>query len=99
MAGVGDDVDERRLVILLGDGRLIHALGQKRPLLHRLERQAHGQTHALTGDGPLQKYGFPVQRALPRHDAEGDVLHLGVVAGIGHPGDLRKDLLADVGDQ
>ena len=34
MTGVGDDVHERRLVILLGDRRLIHALCQHGALLH-----------------------------------------------------------------
>ena len=99
MAGVGDDVDERRLIILLGDGGLIHALGQKRARLHGLEGQTHRQPHALAGDGALEKHGFAVQRALAGDDLEGDVLHIGVVAGVGHSGDLGKDFLSDVGDQ
>ena len=36
VAGVGDDVDERRLIILLGDSRLVHALSQKCARLHGL---------------------------------------------------------------
>ena len=99
MAGVGDDVDERGLVILLGDGGLVHALGQKRARLHGLEGQTHGQPHALAGDGALEKHGLAVQRALAGDDLEGDILHIGVVAGVCHPGDLGKDFLSDLCDQ
>ena len=99
VAGIGDDVDERRLVILLGDGGLIHALGQKRALLHGLKRQTHRQPHALARDGAFEEDGLAVQGVLARHDAERDVLHLRVVAGIGHSGNLGKDLFSDVGDQ
>ena len=38
VAGVGDDVYKRRFIVLLGDRRLIHALGEKRPGLHGLQR-------------------------------------------------------------
>ena len=99
VAGVGDDVDERRLVILLGDGGLIHALGQKRARLHGLEGQTHGQPHALAGDGALEKHGLAVQRALAGDDLEGDILHIGVVAGVCHPGDLGEDFFSDLCDQ
>ena len=99
MAGVGDDVDERRLVILLGDGRLIHALGQKRAGLYGLQGQAHRKAHALARNGAFEKDGLAVQRALAGDDLEGDILHIGVVAGVCHPGDLGKDFFPDVGDK
>ena len=38
VAGVGDDVYKRRFIVLLGDRRLVHALGEKRPGLHGLQR-------------------------------------------------------------
>ena len=96
VTGVGDDVHERRLVILLGDRRLIHALGEHGALLHRLERQAHRQPHALARDGALQKHRLTVQRAAAGDDLVWDVLHLRIVAGIRHPRDLGKDLFANV---
>ena len=99
MAGVGDDVDERRLVILFGNGGVVHALGQKCARLHGLQGQAHRQPHALARDGALEKDRFPVQRARAGDDPVWDILHLAAVAGIGHPGNLGEDLFADIGDE
>ena len=38
MTGVGNDIDQRRLVVLLCDGGVIHSFGEKRPRLHGLKR-------------------------------------------------------------
>ena len=99
MAGIGDNIDEGRLIILLGDGCLVHALGQKRARLYGLQGQTHRKTHAFARDGALKKDRFAVQRALAGDDLEGDVLHIGIVAGVGHSGDLGKDFFPDVGDK
>ena len=100
MAGIGNDIDERRLIILLRNGRVVHALGQQAALLHGLQRQAHGQTDTLARDGTLQKNGLPVQRVLSGNDDIGKVLCLRIVAAlISHARDLGKDLFPDVRDQ
>ena len=99
VAGVGNDVDERRLIVLLGDGRVTHALAQHRPLLHGLERQSHCQPHALSRDGPLEKNGLAVARVDAGDDFIRNILHLGIVSGVGHSGHLGKDLFSDVGDE
>lgn len=99
VAGIRDDADERRLIILLRDGRVIHSLGQQCASLHGPEGQAHRQSHPFARNRALEKHGFPVQRAVAGNDAIWNVLHLGIVAGIGHPGDLGKDFFANIGDQ
>ena len=100
MAGIGNDVDEGGLVVLLGNGGLVHPLGQQAPGLDGPDRQAHGQPDTLTGNGTLQKHGFPVQGLVAGNNHIGQILSLGVViTGVGHPGHLRENLLADVCDQ
>ena len=100
MAGIGNNVDQRRLIIALGNGRLIHTLGHQASGLNGADGQAHGKPHPLTCNGSLQKYGFPMQGLIPGHDDVGQILCLGVVGtGIGHAGDLGKYLFTDVGDQ
>ena len=99
VAGVGDDVYKRRFIVLLGDRRLVHALGEKRPGLHGLQGKAHRQTYALARNRTLEKYRFPVQRVRARDDPERNVLHLCVVARIRHPRHLGEDLLANVRNQ
>ena len=60
VTGIGNDIDQRRLIVLLCDGGVVHPFGEKRPRLHRLERQAHCQTDTLARDGALQKDRLPV---------------------------------------
>ncbi len=55
VAGIFDDVNQRRLVIFFGDGASLHAVGDHVLLRHVPQRQTHGQPDALTNDGPLQK--------------------------------------------
>ena len=100
VAGIRDDIDEGRLVVGLGDGSLIHALGHKGAGLDGTDGQAHCQPHPLARNGPLQEDGFPVEGLVPGDDDVGQVLRLGVVAAlIGHPGDLGEYLFADIGNQ
>ena len=97
IAGVLDDVDQRGIVVLRGNGTLLHAVGQHRVLRHRPQRQAHGQPDALTHDGPLQKHGLPLPPHLAGHDLIGQLLHARVVSTlIGQLRHLGKDPLADV---
>ena len=100
MAGIGDDVDQRGLIVLLGNGGVVHALGQKGPGLDGADGQAHGKPDPFTGNGALQEHGLPVQRLVTGDDDIGQVLGLGVVvAVVSHAGNLGEDLLPDVCDQ
>ena len=100
VAGVGNDIDERRLIVLLGNGGVVHALGQQAALLHGLHGKTHCQADALAGDGALQEDRFPVQRVFAGDDDIGKILCLGVVgAFVGHSGNLGEDLFPNVGNQ
>ena len=99
MAGIGDDIDKRRFIVLFGNGRLVHALGQKRPGLHRLQGQAHCKPHALAGNRAFEEHGLPVQRACARNNPERNIFHLRIVARVGHSCHLGENLFADVSDQ
>ena len=83
VAGVADDIDEGRLIVLLGDGALAEALAEQGPLVHRPQGQAHGHPDPLPGDGPLQEDGFPVLGLLAGDDDIGQLLHSVVVAVVG----------------
>ena len=100
VAGKLDDVDQRRLIILLGDGALLHAVGDHGMLLHIAQGQAHGQADALAHDGALQENGVPLLAHLAGDDLIGQLLHaLGVVAAfVGHTGHLGEHALAHGGD-
>ena len=100
MAGVGDDIDERGLVILLGNGGVVHALGHQGAGLDGAQGQAHGQADPLAGNGPLQKDGLSVQRVVAGDDDVGQVLAPGVVAAlIGHSGHLGEGSFSDIRNQ
>src|SRR5699024_8411339 len=98
VAGVVDDVDEGRVVVLIGDGALAEALGDAGGVVHRLKGQAHGHPDPLAHDGPLQEDGLPVLGLLAGNDGVGDLLHSLVVAVVGQTGYLGKDLFPDAGD-
>ena len=100
VAGVGDDIDERRFVVLLGNGGMVHAVGHQGTGLHGADAQAHCQAHALTGDGALQEHRFPVQGLVTGDDDVGQILGVGIItAGVSHPGDLGKDFFTNVRNQ
>ena len=100
VAGIGNDIDERRLVILLGDGGGIHALGHQAAGLDGADGQAHSQPHPLTRNGALQENGLPVQGLIAGNDLEGQILRpLVAVAAVSHTGDLGKYLFANIRDQ
>ena len=99
VAGVLDDVDQGRVIVLLRDGALLHADGQDGVLRHGPQRQTHGQTDALAHNGPLQENGIPMVAHLAGYDLIGQLLHASVVAAlIGQLGHLGKDALTHIGD-
>ena len=97
VAGILDDVDQRRIVVFLRDGALLHAVGQQRMLRHRTQGQSHSQPDPLAHDGALQKDGFPLPPDLAGYDLIGQLLDPGVVAAlVGQLRHLGKDALADI---
>ena len=100
MAGIGNGVDQRRLIILLRNRGMIHTLGDQMAAIRRTKAQAHSKAHTLTGNGPLQKNRLTVQRAVAGNNDVGQLLCLGIVAAvISHASDLSKDLFSDIRDQ
>ena len=100
MAGVGNDIDQRRLIILLGNGSMVHTLGHQVPGLDGAQVQAHSQAHTLTGNGPLQEHTFPVQRLIAGDDDIGQLVGaLIAVAGVGHPGHFGENIFTNIGNQ
>ena len=100
VAGIGDDVDQGGLVVLLGNGGMIHALGQQAAGLDGTDGQAHGKSYALTGNGPLQEHRFPVQGLVTGDNDVGQILGLGVVvAVVSHAGHFGENLFPDVCNQ
>ena len=100
VAGELDDVDQRRLIILLGDGALLHAIGNHIMLLHLAQGQAHSQADALAHDGALQEDGVTLIAHLAGDNLIGQLLHaLDVVAAlVGHTGHLGEHALAHGGN-
>ena len=100
VTGIGNNVNQRRLVILLGNGGGVHALGHQAAGLDGADGQTHGKPHPLSGDGAFQENRLPVQGLIAGDDLEGQVLRLGVVAAVvGHAGDLGEYVFANVCDQ
>ena len=111
VAGELDDVDEGRLVVGLGLGRLGHAVGERLALVDALERQAHGEADALAHDGALEEDALAVGSDVAGDDLVGQVVDPAIVrllatllgrlaAGIGklcHLAEHRTANLREVG--
>ena len=97
MAGVVDDVDEGRLVVLLCNGALVDALAEDGVVVDGPQGQSHGHPHPLAHDGPLQEDGLPVFGLLPGNDGVGQGLHPVIVPVVGQTGHLGKDFFPDLG--
>ena len=100
VAGVFDDVDQRRIVVFLGNGAFLHTVGQQRMLGHIPQGKAHGQADPLAHNGPLQEDGLPDGAHLAGHQLIGQLLQPGIIvpALIGQLRHLGEHLLAHVGD-
>ena len=95
MAGVGDNIDQRGLVVLLSDGGVVHALGHQHTGVGGAQAQAHGQTDAFADDGALQEDGVAGMGNVTGDDDVGDILSTGIaVACVGQTGHLSKDTAA-----
>ena len=100
VAGELDDVDQRRLVVGLGNRGVDDAVGHALRLVDALQRQAHGKEDALRDDGALEEDGLAVGRDLAGDDLVGQALEvsLGVLPLlVGDAGDAREDLSANLG--
>ena len=100
MAGIGDDVDQRGLIVLLCNGSSVHALGNQMAAVTGTQAEAHGKTNAFTGNGTFQEYRFPVQRAVAGYNLIRQFVNTFVtLSGICHPGDFGENFFADVRNQ
>lgn len=99
VAGVSDDVDQRRIIIFFGNGGLLNAVGDGDKVLDGPQRQADGQPKPLADDGALQKNTVPIACLVAGNDAVGELDDTGVVAAlVGEAGDLLEHAPADFGE-
>lgn len=100
VAGVRNNVDEWRLIVLFGARSRLHTVGEKCARLHGANTETHCETHALTCYGALEKDRFAVQRLVAGHNDIRQILNAGIVpARVCHAGDLGKDLVTYVGNK
>ena len=99
IAGKIDNVNQRRVVVLLRHGALVDAVGKQGVFLDRAKRQTHGQPDALAGNGTLQENGLTVGSHFAGNDDIGQLFHPAVVAVVGHPGHLSKDFFPNIRDK
>ena len=78
VAGKLDHVDERRIVVRVGIGRLVEALAHANGNVHVLQVQAHGQAYALHDNGALKKHAFAVCGKIARNDLVRQHLEVGI---------------------
>jgi len=101
VAGKLDNIDQRRLVVLVGDDTVLQALAGGYALVQRAQGHAHGQTDALGDDGSLQKDAAAQGLFLTGNNLEGQLTHQLLVIGklvdlIGHAGNLSEHLTTDI---
>ena len=104
VAGKLDDVHQRGVIILIGDGSVLQTGDDAVVLVHAAGGQAHGQTNALLDDGALEEDVLAELAFLTGDDGVRDLAHqvVGLLAldvGVGHPCYLGKDLAADLDDR
>jgi ferredoxin len=104
VAGKLDHVDQRGIVVLIGDGGVLQTGDHAVVLVHAAGGQTHSQTHALLNDGALQEDVLAQLALLTGDDGIGDLAHqvVGLLAldvGVSHAGDLGKHLTADLDDR
>ena len=100
VAGVFDDVDQRGIVVFLGNGAFLHTVGQQRMLRHVPQGKAHGQADPLAHNSPLQEDGLADGAYLAGHQLIGQLLQPGIIvpALVCQLRHLGEHLLAHVGD-
>ena len=101
VAGKLDNIDQRRLVVLVCNDAVLQALAGGHALIQRTQGHAHGQTDALGDDGSLQEDAAAQRFFLTGNDLEGQLTHQLFVVGklvdlIGHAGNLSEHLATDI---
>ena len=101
VTGKVDDVDQRGLIVLLGNGALLDVGAGGSVLVNLTQRQADGQTETLADNGALQEDILTVAGYLAGNDFIGQMLdRLGVIAALkGQAGNFGKDLTPDIVDK
>ena len=104
VAGELDHVDQRGIVILIGDGSVLQTGDDAVVLVHAAGGQTHGQTDALLDDGALQEDVLAELTLFTGDDGVRDLAHqvvggLALHVGIGHPRHLGEHLAADLDDR
>ena len=102
IAGKADDVDERRLIVGIGDGGLLESLRHACGAAHALKRHAHSQAHALAHDGALEEDALAVGTHVTRANIVGNLIkqvvewHLLVARGVAKLIEDARDFLENL---
>ena len=101
VAGEFDDVDQRRLIVLVGDDAVFQTLAGRDALVQRAQGHTHSQADTLRDDGSLQEDTATQGFLLAGDDLEGQLTHQLLVIGklvdlIGHAGNLSEHLATDI---
>ena len=97
VAGIFDDVNQRRLVIFFPHCALVHTVGQKSLLRSGTQTMAHGQSNPLSHNGPLQEDGVPFVPHFTRQNLIRQFIDTMVVAAfVGELCHFRKNPLANI---
>ena len=98
VAGVFDNVDQRRIIVLLGHSTLLHAVTEQAVLRHGAQRQAHGKADAFAHNGPLQEDRLPLRGLFAGQYLIWQLFHPGIILVIRHPRHLGKHALTGIGN-
>ena len=101
VAGKLDNIDQRRLVVLVGDDAVFQTLAGRDALVQRTQGHTHCQADTLGDDGSLQKDAAAQGLFLTGNNFEGQLTHQLLVIGklvdlIGHAGNLSEHLTTDI---
>ena len=82
IAGKFNDIDKRRIIVLLRDCALVDSHRNRRVLVHRAQRQADGKAQALSDNRALQKNGVAVLRRLSMDNLVRQALDSRIIAAL-----------------
>ena len=102
VTGKLDNVDQRRLIVLVSNYAVLQVFGSGNALGNRAQRKAHSQTDAFRNNRSLQEDAAAQRRVLAGHDLKGQVpdflrVICHFIALIGHAGNFGKYLAPNVG--
>ena len=101
VAGKLDNIDQRRIIVLMGNGGIFQTGNHAVVFIDTAQRQTQCKAHTLFNDGALQENIAAQLAHFSGHDLKGNVPHhlvcfFSLYVGITHAGYFRKYLAADL---